>query len=146
MSIRVYMDICCFNRPYDEQSSLRIQLETQAKLYVQKLIVDNKVELVWSFVMSYENAMNPFIEKRIRIAEWRKLAIIDCGLSSEIFDKSKELNKLGLHVKDSYHIACAINANADFFITTDKGILNKQIDGVRVISPVEFTLLTEENL
>jgi hypothetical protein len=36
--MRVYLDNCCYNRPYDNQSQLRISLETQAKLYIQQLI------------------------------------------------------------------------------------------------------------
>ena len=144
--VRVYLDNCCFNRPYDEQVMLKIRLETQAKLDIQKLISDGKIELVWSFVLSYENAMNPFVEKRIRIAEWRKIASVDCGLTDEISKKSAELMKLGLRVNDSFHVACAIFTNADYFITTDKGILNKGIGEIKVINPVDFVFLTEGSI
>jgi hypothetical protein len=30
--IRVYLDNCCFNRPFDEQSNIQIKLETEAKV------------------------------------------------------------------------------------------------------------------
>ena len=46
--VRVYLDNCCYNRPFDNQNFLRISLETQAKLYIQKLIRDKKVELATS--------------------------------------------------------------------------------------------------
>ena len=36
--MRVYLDNCCYNRPYDEQVQLRIRLETEAKLHVQDLM------------------------------------------------------------------------------------------------------------
>ena len=32
---RIYLDNCCFNRPYDDQTQLNIYLETQAKLHVK---------------------------------------------------------------------------------------------------------------
>ena len=32
--MRVYLDNCCYNRPFDEQSQLRIRLETEAKMEV----------------------------------------------------------------------------------------------------------------
>lgn len=32
--IAIYLDNCCFNRPYDDQTQLRVSLETQAKMYV----------------------------------------------------------------------------------------------------------------
>ena len=30
--MRIYLDNCCYNRPFDEQTQLRIRLETEAKL------------------------------------------------------------------------------------------------------------------
>jgi len=31
----IYLDLCCFNRPCDDQSQLRVRLETEAKLSLQ---------------------------------------------------------------------------------------------------------------
>jgi hypothetical protein len=36
--MKVYLDNCCYNRPYDDQENLPVSLEAQAKLYVQSLI------------------------------------------------------------------------------------------------------------
>ena len=69
--MRVYLDTCCFNRPFDEQVSAVIRLETDAKLHVQDLIRSGKLELCWSFVLDYENAANPFEEVRDCIIEWK---------------------------------------------------------------------------
>ncbi|MFO7884916.1 MAG: hypothetical protein R6U68_08850 [Desulfobacteraceae bacterium] len=33
--MKIYLDNCCFNRPFDDQTSLRIRLETEAKLDIQ---------------------------------------------------------------------------------------------------------------
>lgn len=30
----IYLDNCCYNRPYDDQSQIRVFLESQAKLHV----------------------------------------------------------------------------------------------------------------
>lgn len=49
--MKIYLDNCCYNRPYDDQSQLRISLETQAKLYVQDLIKRGKVDLVSSYIL-----------------------------------------------------------------------------------------------
>jgi predicted nucleic acid-binding protein len=40
--------------------------------------------------------------------------------------------------KDSLHIACALEANCKYFITTDRKILNKTIDNIIIINPVDF--------
>ena len=55
--------------------------------------------------------------------------------------------KAGFGKKDALHIACAIEANVDFFVTVDKGILKKRnsIDRLRIVSPIEFMELMEKN-
>ena len=65
--MRVYLDNCCFNRPFDDQSSLTIRLETEAKLHVQDLIQIGQLSLGWSYVLNYENAANPYNERRQEI-------------------------------------------------------------------------------
>jgi len=36
--MRIYLDNCVFNRPFDDQSHLRVRLEPEAKLYIQSRI------------------------------------------------------------------------------------------------------------
>jgi predicted nucleic acid-binding protein len=117
---------------------LIICLETEAKLFVQELIRLGDLELVWSFMLDYENNANPFEEKRNQIAEWKELAAVDCILSDAVSALAVELMTLGLRPKDSVHIACAIRSGAEYFLTTDKKILNKPVSGVEVINPVDF--------
>jgi len=89
-------------------------------------------------VLDYENDANPFYERKDSIATWKKLSTVDCNLCDAIADVAKDLLKVGLHSKDASHIACAIYAGADFFITTDKKILNKQIPNITLINPIDF--------
>lgn len=49
--MRVYLDNCCYNRPFDEQTQLKVLLETEAKLRVQSLMRNGDVEYVWSGVL-----------------------------------------------------------------------------------------------
>ena len=44
----------------------------------------------------------------------------------------------GLKQYDALHIACALAAQCDFFITTDKKILNKKITGISIKTPMQF--------
>ncbi len=43
--MRVYLDNCSYNRPYDDQTQIRIHLETEAKLHIQEMIKDNRLKL-----------------------------------------------------------------------------------------------------
>ena len=88
--------------------------------------------------MDYENAANPFDEVRNSIIEWKKIAFTDCSLSDEIADKASDLMKLGLRQMDASHIACAIILGAEYFLTTDKKILNKPIREIEVMNPIDF--------
>jgi predicted nucleic acid-binding protein len=74
----------------------------------------------------------------MQIAEWKAFASIDCGPSDEVPGIAGDMVKLGLRPKDAAHIACAVYAAADYFLTTDKKILNKQITGVKILNPADF--------
>jgi hypothetical protein len=60
----LYLDNCCLNRPFDDQSQLKIWLETQSKLYIQQDILIGKYDLAWSYVLDYEIGLSPFEERR----------------------------------------------------------------------------------
>jgi predicted nucleic acid-binding protein len=136
--MRVYLDNCCYNRPFDEQVSIVIQLETDAKLHIQELIRSGELELCWSFVLDYENTANPFEEVRNRISVWKNIAVCDCRLSVDISENAAYYMALGLRQMDASHIACAVHLGADVFLTTDKRILNKPITEIAVMNPIDF--------
>ena len=46
--MRVYLDNCCYNRPFDEQAQLSVRLETEAKLEIQRQMRSGELEYVWS--------------------------------------------------------------------------------------------------
>ncbi|CRI68154.1 hypothetical protein THIOKS1980003 [Thiocapsa sp. KS1] len=46
--MRLYLDLCCFNRPYDDQTQTRIRLETEAKILIQEKVKRSECDLVWS--------------------------------------------------------------------------------------------------
>ncbi|MBQ6479826.1 MAG: hypothetical protein IJI45_01785 [Anaerolineaceae bacterium] len=52
--MRIYLDMCCFNRPYDPQDQIKISMETQSKLIIQRLIEEGKFELIGSYTLDYE--------------------------------------------------------------------------------------------
>ena len=81
---RIYLDNCCFNRPYDDQSNLLVFLETEAKLFVQQAILQKTFELVWSYILDFENAANPYQNRKQAIAKWKKMAVMDIDASETI--------------------------------------------------------------
>lgn len=143
MKRRIYLDNCCFNRPYDDQSQLRVYLETQAKVHIQSLVVDGKLELVWSFIMSYENSRNPFEAKRRAIGQWEKLSTAFVESSETIRRTAKQIVAQGVKEADAAHVACAIEGGCDCFITVDRRLLQYRDERIVLCSPIEFINMTE---
>ena len=113
--IRVYLDNCCYNRPFDDQSQLRISLETQAKLFIQSLIEKGDLELLWSYILELENRKNPYENKRLSIAGF-SLHAIDCVQRSDSVSlMADQFTAKGLKAADALHLACAIGGKVDFF-------------------------------
>ncbi|MBN6739914.1 hypothetical protein JKG47_05070 [Acidithiobacillus sp. MC6.1] len=138
--MRLYLDNCMFNRPFDDQSSIRVRLEAETKLNIQENIRLGNHELVWSYILDYENLKNPFQERRDQIGKWKRYAKIDVSATDGIVRNAKALNVLGLKAFDALHIACAISARADYFLTTDRGIIRKTdaIPETKVRNPIDF--------
>jgi hypothetical protein len=138
MKNRIYLDNCCFNRPYDDQTNLNVHLEAQAKVFIQNEILKNTFQLVWSFMMDYEISFNPFSDRKDVFLNWKNISIIDIDPTEKILNKGMELCTKKIGKKDALHIACAIEAECECFITTDRKILNKDISEIEVINPLDF--------
>jgi predicted nucleic acid-binding protein len=138
--MRLYLDNCCFNRPFDDQSQTRVRIEAEAKLEIQQRVKDKKVELAWSYVLDYENQANPFEERRNAVATWKKAAIVDVEETEAILQQARQIADRGVPAKDALHIASAMAAGCDFFLTTDDLIVKRMqgYPGIAVMNPTQF--------
>ena len=59
-------------------------------------------------------------------------------MNNEVFEKAKTYMENGFKQKDASHIACAVYAKGDCFITVDRKILNKPVKDITIIDPVDF--------
>jgi predicted nucleic acid-binding protein len=50
----------------------------------------------------------------------------------------------GIKPRDALHIACAIESNCGYFITTDKPLLKHTPNGIVVCTPLQFLDYLEE--
>lgn len=146
--VKVYLDLCCFNRPYDDQTQPRVHFESAAKLMIQSLIVGGKIDFAWSYVLEFENSKNPFAERQDTILAFKRFAGDIVLPDPSIEDAAKALQKKGLKPYDSLHLSCAASAGCDYFLTTDDRVLNKHCEGIIISDPVSFinTWLKEEKM
>lgn len=137
--MKIYLDNCCYNRPFDDQSQIKIHLETQAKLYIQAKIKDGAYKLVWSYILDYENGKNPYEEKRLAITPWKILAASHVTEETEeILIFAESLASKGIKTYDALHISCAISAHCEYYITTDKKLINTPVPGIKIVNPITF--------
>lgn len=139
--MRIYLDNCCYNRPYDDQSQIRIYLETQAKLYIQDLIKNHQIELVTSYMLEYENGKNRFTQKRQTIEDFmnsNESYYVGSERDEVIAKIAEPIMQTGIKEKDAFHVACAIYAQCDYFITTDDRLLRYQTEQIHLVTPGEF--------
>lgn len=137
----IYLDNCCFNRPYDNQSQPRIELETRAKLFVQHLIAEKELNLVVSFMSEMENEANPFVERKHSIGDFFQYAVKIIPSTTEGEELAQEIVKGGLKSKDAAHLACAVVGGCDYFLTTDDRLLAYKDDRISIVNSTEFILL-----
>lgn len=144
--MRVYLDNCCYNRPYDDQSQLRISLESQAKVEVQNEIKGGKIELATSYMGFYENNENPYEIRRMNIRDFQDRYVtihVSENMDDKVNEKAREIENTGVKYKDACHVACAILSKCDYFLTTDDRLLKYQCDEVSLMNPVDFIKLLE---
>jgi predicted nucleic acid-binding protein len=94
-------------------------------------------------MMDFENSANPYENRKRAIAEWQNVATLDIDHSDEIVELGKKIMSKGVKKKDALHIACAIQSKCDYFLTTDKKILNSCFEEIITINPLDFIKILE---
>ncbi|MDE6847251.1 MAG: hypothetical protein K2J99_16010 [Lachnospiraceae bacterium] len=139
--MKIYLDNCSYNRPYDDQTQIRIHLETEAKLHIQDMIKNGELDLVTSYILDYENSRNRFLHKRQAISEFintNESYYVGEDKDREAMELAREIRKTGVKDMDALHVACAILAGCDFFITTDDRLLKYLPQEIQIVTPGEF--------
>ena len=138
--MRVYLDNCCYNRPFDDQTQLKVRLETEAKLFVQQLMRTGAVEYVWSDMLANEVDESKFWERKMRIVPWVVGAAVYVVTTPEIEKQAETFMGMGVKPSDAIHFASAVSADCDWFFTVDRGILKKVscVGKMREANPLEL--------
>ena len=136
--LKIYLDNCCYNRPFDTVRNIEIDMEIVSKLAIQRMVINNKIDLVWSYALTYENSKNPKHINRENIILWREIAKEIVVENDKIISNAEKYQRLGIKELDALHIACSVYSKCDAFITTDKGIINKKIADIRIYNPIDF--------
>lgn len=142
--LKLYLDNCCYNRPFDDLKQEKICLEATAVEDILKLAIDKKLLIYKSIAIDFELSRISNGNKKRQVEDlYDAMNLIDIPYNDTIKRRAIALKKYNIKYMDALHIAFAENANVDYMITTDKLLLNasKRADlTTKVINPVEFIM------
>ncbi|MHC1743544.1 MAG: PIN domain-containing protein [Syntrophobacteraceae bacterium] len=142
--MRVYLDCCSLQRPFDDRSQPRIAVEAEAVLVVLALCESHYVRLISSESLLFEIGRIPDQTRREDALTILKLAKETVELTAEVEALARKLMASGLKPLDALHLASASTAKADYFCTCDEKFLRKAktLNGLdtRVVSPTELVM------
>jgi hypothetical protein len=143
--LRLYLDVCCLNRPFDDQRQDRIRLEAEAVLLIMGRCEAGAWQWLSSAVVEEEVNHTPSSERRSRVRQMLSGAHGTVALTDVAISRAQELKALGFRTYDALHLACAEQATVDIFLTTDDRVLRiatrhpTQLQ-VRVANPLVWLL------
>jgi predicted nucleic acid-binding protein len=121
--IKIYLDTCCLNRPFDDQSQERLRLESEAVLAILSRIEKGEWNWVGSEVLIDEIEQTPDTQKLSRTRLLSGFIQESVEIGDKEVKRAEELQNEGFQLFDALHIACAESAKADVFLSTDDRLL-----------------------
>jgi predicted nucleic acid-binding protein len=109
-------------------------------LHIQNKIKNKELELIWSYILEFENSQNPHDERKNTIIRWKKIAMLNIIETPALIEKAKKVAEFGVKAKDTLHVASAIEGNADYFLTTDDRLLSslKRSKMIEILNPTDY--------
>ena len=142
----LYLDMNVYKRPFDDQSQMRIRLETVAITMVFALIEDGHFSARWSFVLDYENSRDPVSERREFVRYLSQCCESSIEPDESIREFAHSLSETHqVRGRDALHVSCAELSRCDFLLTCDDRLVrqgvrlrDQGIVNVRVSNPLDY--------
>lgn len=142
--MKIYLDNCCYNRPFDDQTQDRIHIESEAVLALLKACENGTLMILSSPVVRMEIDKFSNEDKREKVLALYSLANPEIPFTDKIKTRAEEIRaKSSVRLMDSLHVATAEAGKVDAMLTTDDKLIKacSKLDlGVQVMNPVTFLL------
>jgi predicted nucleic acid-binding protein len=145
--IKIYLDTCCYNRPFDDLSREYVKSEAESVLKIIELSTQYKLQLVSSEFVKYEISQIKDSGKRNKILEIYNYDEFYV-LTNQIESLAKYYRTFNLKTFDSLHLATAEVHNIDVLLTTDSDFIKyseRFYHKTKVLSPLSLILEEEDN-
>jgi predicted nucleic acid-binding protein len=143
LMIRIYLDTCCYSRPSDDQTQLRVRRESEAILDILESAARGDLSIIGSDAVQDELAAIRDPDRQLGAKGLAAFSSEHVYLDEELRRRGGTLERIGLRGYDSVHVACAEAAGADVLLTTDDAMIRRarrlqnQL-AVRVANPVSW--------
>ena len=124
---KIYMDCCCFNRPFDDLSHDKIRHECDAILTIINKCENGIWDIFKSDVLSDEINRIMDLTKKQKVLELYSSASVHIEINDDIINRAREFHKTNIYAFDALHLASAEYGEADTLLTTDKKFLNRAL-------------------
>lgn len=122
---KIYLDVCCLNRPFDDQAQQRIRLETEAILLILSQCRSGQWRLIASNALDVEISQTPNPDRIKQVQDLLAVAQIKVQTSDALEQRVLELAQLGFTFYDAAHIASSERSQSDILLTTDDRLIRK---------------------
>jgi predicted nucleic acid-binding protein len=140
--MRIYLDACSLQRPLDDRSQPRVNVEAEAVLTILGLVESGLIELLSSDALQFEIDRIPNAARQATVQNVLKLAGEKIELVEAIAAQAETLVNAGIKPMDALHLASASWSKADYFCTCDDKLLKKgkRLKGIAtaVVSPLQL--------
>jgi predicted nucleic acid-binding protein len=141
--MKIYLDACCLNRPFDDQRQPRVRLEAEAISLILQKFHQRTWEWVGSEVLAYELGQTVDMEHKERLLLLAGQSHHVVEITEEILKRAEILEASGFDSYDAIHLSSAEQAKVDVFLTTDDGIQktakrNKAVFSFIIANPVRW--------
>ena len=145
----MYLDRCCYNRPFDDLSQSRVSYESHAILSILNEALQAGVIILGSSILNSEIENIKDLNKQLNIWALYQSASVFIPLSDDIEMLAEKIrSKTSIHFNDSLHLASAEIGKANFFFTTDDKLIKacKKINlNVSVTNPLDYYMEMMKN-
>ena len=142
--MKVYLDCCSLQRPFDDKSQPRIAVEAEAVLVILALCESDHLKLLSSEALLFEISRIPDQVRKYDALAILKIAKEIIELTPELVALARKLRASGLKPLDALHLTSASTSKADCFCTCDDKFLKKakSFEGLntKVVSPTELVM------
>ncbi|MDR0305407.1 MAG: hypothetical protein LBI42_01070 [Chitinispirillales bacterium] len=138
--MKIYLDTCCYCRPFDESDQDKIVNERAAIAAILNPLMD--FDILGSLAVKVEfNRISDSIKREDVELLYNSVVSAHLPYTLNIKKRADALTAIGVGKYDSFHIAFAESAKADYLLTVDKKFVNKSNNlkvSVKVINPLDF--------